>query len=149
MGTMKTIRKSKAGLALVAAAAIGLCIPAQAAPPHGHGRPHGKPYAGHGHGHRPPVHHHAPERRHDSGGAGVGLVLGIAALGALIIASQADAAPQPALVYVPPPPAPAPVILPPPAPVHQDYWYFCPSANLYYPYAQQCSVPWVPVAPRH
>lgn len=147
MGTMKTIRKSKAGLALVAAAAIGLCIPAQAAPPHGHGRPHGKPYAGHGH--RPPVHHHAPERRHDSGAAGVGLLLGIAALGALIIASQADAAPQPALVYAPPPPAPAPVILPPPAPVHQDYWYFCPSANLYYPYAQQCSVPWVPVAPRH
>jgi len=32
---------------------------------------------------------------------------------------------------------------PPPA----AYWYYCPSANAYYPYVATCPVPWVPVVP--
>lgn len=27
----------------------------------------------------------------------------------------------------------------------QGYWYYCPSAGAYYPYAQSCPEPWVPV----
>ncbi|HXL74316.1 MAG TPA: hypothetical protein VN967_00545 [Burkholderiales bacterium] len=53
-----------------------------------------------------------------------------------------------------PPPLPyyydyAPGYYAPPAaiPQQQGYWYFCPSANAYYPYVQQCPEGWQPVAP--
>jgi hypothetical protein len=60
--------------------------------------------------------------------------------------------PQPPVVYVQPPPAYAPNV----APVVQQYWYFCPAANAYYPYVASCPGGWqavpatppaVPVAP--
>jgi len=54
-----------------------------------------------------------------------------------------------------PPPLPyyygyAPGYYPPPAaiPEQQGYWYFCPSANAYYPYVQQCPEGWQPVVPQ-
>jgi hypothetical protein len=68
--------------------------------------------------------------------------------------------------YYPPPyyyppvviqPAPPPVYVEPPAPppvysqqpsVPQDYWYFCPSSNQYYPYVRDCPVRWQKVAPQ-
>jgi hypothetical protein len=53
-----------------------------------------------------------------------------------------------------PPPLPyyydyAPGYYAPPAaiPQQQGYWYFCPSANAYYPYVQQCPEGWQAVAP--
>jgi hypothetical protein len=53
-----------------------------------------------------------------------------------------------------PPPLPyyydyAPGYYAPPAaiPQQQDYWYFCPSANAYYPYVQQCPEGWQAVVP--
>src|SRR6267143_871780 len=41
------------------------------------------------------------------------------------------------------PPAYYPLVAPP----QQSYWYFCPSANAYYPYVQQCPEGWQAVAP--
>src|SRR6267378_2135334 len=53
-----------------------------------------------------------------------------------------------------PPPLPyyydyAPGYYAPPAaiPLQPGYWYFCPSANAYYPYVQQCPEGWQAVAP--
>src|SRR3981189_1391005 len=53
-----------------------------------------------------------------------------------------------------PPPLPyyydyAPGYYAPPAaiPQQQGYWYFCRSANAYYPYVQQCPEGWQPVVP--
>jgi hypothetical protein len=53
-----------------------------------------------------------------------------------------------------PPPLPyyydyPPAYSAPPAaiPQQQGYWYFCPSANAYYPYVQQCPEGWQAVAP--
>jgi len=53
-----------------------------------------------------------------------------------------------------PPPLPyyydyAPGYYAPPAaiPQQQGYWYFCQSANAYYPYVQQCPEGWQPVVP--
>src|SRR6267143_154944 len=53
-----------------------------------------------------------------------------------------------------PPPLPyyydyAPGYYAPPAaiPQQQGYWHFCPSANAYYPYVQQCPEGWQAVAP--
>jgi len=53
-----------------------------------------------------------------------------------------------------PPPFPyyydyAPGYYLPPAAIPQQhgYWYFCPGANAYYPYVQQCPEGWQPVAP--
>jgi hypothetical protein len=130
---------SKAGLALAAAAAISLCVPAVVeAAPTGDRR-----YASHA---RPaPRHHQPPPPRHGHyGGAGLGLVLGVVAISAIIAAeSQAR---QP-VVYV----APAPTYVEPP-PVAQSfqpgYWYFCQEANAYYPYVQQCPGPWQQVIPQ-
>ncbi len=34
----------------------------------------------------------------------------------------------------------------PPAPA--NVWYYCPTANVYYPYVPSCPVPWQPVTPR-
>lgn len=157
---MKNIAKSKAGLALVATAAIGLCIPAYAAPPakYRHGGQQVQ------HSHRAPV-HRAPQRhqRHDrDSGAGLGVLLGIAALGALIIASQADDEPVPVPAYggpqygprYAPQPAPPAVYGPtaPPPPVVEQrlpagYWYYCAEANAYYPQIQHCEGGWQQVAP--
>ncbi len=54
-----------------------------------------------------------------------------------------------------PPPLPyyydyAPGYYPPPAaiPEQPGYWYFCRSANAYYPYVQQCPEGWQPVVPQ-
>ena len=47
----------------------------------------------------------------------------------------------PVYVQQPPPPAPA---QPPP----QWYWYYCPSAQAYYPSVQTCPEAWVKVPPR-
>jgi hypothetical protein len=33
-------------------------------------------------------------------------------------------------------------------PLVAGYWYYCPSANAYYPSVPSCPEPWVPVAPR-
>src|SRR5207244_506409 len=43
----------------------------------------------------------------------------------------------------------APGYYAPPAaiPQQQGYWYFCQSANAYYPYVQQCPEGWQPVVP--
>ena len=53
--------------------------------------------------------------------------------------------PQPPVVYV----QPAPVYAPGVAPVAQQYWYFCPAANAYYPYVASCPGGWqaVPATP--
>ena len=48
---------------------------------------------------------------------------------------------EPPPVYVQPEPVPAP---PPP----QTYWYYCPSANAYYPNAATCPEAWIKVPPR-
>lgn len=111
--------------------------------------------------HRPSV-QHAPQRhqtRHhqnrdrDRDSAGLGLILGIAALGALIIATQADAEPAP--VY-----APAQPYYPPatynhpgayghmPQSPSPNTWYYCAEQNAYYPHVQHCSGPWQQVQPR-
>ncbi|HET7764927.1 MAG TPA: hypothetical protein VFK92_07530 [Burkholderiales bacterium] len=29
-----------------------------------------------------------------------------------------------------------------------DYWYYCPDSQAYYPYVQTCASPWVPVLPQ-
>ena len=44
----------------------------------------------------------------------------------------------------------APGYYPPPAaiPEQPGYWYFCRSANAYYPYVQQCPEGWQPVVPQ-
>lgn len=60
-------------------------------------------------------------------------------------------APPPYYVYVPPPvvvqepPAYAQAT---PAPPPQGYWYYCPSAQAYYPTAPSCPEAWVKVPPR-
>ena len=36
---------------------------------------------------------------------------------------------------------------PPPVPV-ESYWYYCQSAQAYYPSVQQCSEAWIKVPPR-
>ena len=53
--------------------------------------------------------------------------------------------------YYPPPPPYYYSYAPgyyPPAAAPQQYWYFCPSANAYYPYVQQCPEGWQPVVPQ-
>jgi hypothetical protein len=49
--------------------------------------------------------------------------------------------PQPPVVYV----QPAPVYAPSVVPAVQQYWYFCPTANAYYPYVATCPGGWQPV----
>jgi hypothetical protein len=56
----------------------------------------------------------------------------------------------PAPVYPYPDPYIPPSVVaevPPPQPAPQ-YWYYCPSANGYYPYVMSCPEGWTPVAPR-
>ena len=53
--------------------------------------------------------------------------------------------PPPGPVYVERPP-PVYVERPPPAP--KAWWYYCPSAEDYYPNVPSCPQPWVKVAPR-
>ena len=60
---------------------------------------------------------------------------------------QAVMVPAAPTVYVEqgqPPPTPA-RSAPGPA---QSYWYYCRESNAYYPYVNECSGPWEPVAPR-
>jgi hypothetical protein len=52
--------------------------------------------------------------------------------------------PPPLPYYYDYPPAYYPTVAPP----QQGYWYFCPSANAYYPYVQQCPEGWQPVVPQ-
>jgi hypothetical protein len=66
---------------------------------------------------------------------------------------------QPQIVYVPYAPDYAPPVYIQPAPVYaappvaspsaQQYWYFCPAANGYYPYVTSCPSGWqaVPTTP--
>jgi hypothetical protein len=59
--------------------------------------------------------------------------------------------PPPYYVYSPPPvivQEPPVYIQPPPPPAPQAYWYYCPSAQAYYPSVQACPEPWVKVPPR-
>jgi hypothetical protein len=70
--------------------------------------------------------------------------------------------PPPYVVYAPPPPyvyAPPPVVVqappvyvqpepPPPAAAPEGYWYYCPSAKVYYPDVPQCAEAWIKVPPR-
>lgn len=49
-------------------------------------------------------------------------------------------------VYVQQPQAVPPV--PPPPPAQQPYWYYCPSAQAYYPNVPSCPEAWIKVAPR-
>jgi hypothetical protein len=48
---------------------------------------------------------------------------------------------------------PPPVVIQAPAPVYVQqpaappYWYYCPDANAYYPYVQQCPGGWLTVVP--
>ncbi len=50
------------------------------------------------------------------------------------------------------PPSPAYIQQPPPAyiqqPPNQQFWYFCPEANGYYPQVQVCPGGWQPVLPQ-
>ena len=39
----------------------------------------------------------------------------------------------------------APAQAAPPAP--EPFWYYCPDSKTYYPYVQQCAVPWQRVSP--
>ncbi len=34
------------------------------------------------------------------------------------------------------------------APPAAQYWYYCPNPKGYYPYVQECTVPWIPVPPQ-
>lgn len=36
----------------------------------------------------------------------------------------------------------------PPMQPSQAYWYYCPESNTYYPYVNQCAVPWQRVVPQ-
>ena len=36
----------------------------------------------------------------------------------------------------------------PPVQPSQAYWYYCPESNIYYPYVNQCAVPWQRVVPQ-
>jgi hypothetical protein len=49
----------------------------------------------------------------------------------------------PSYLYTPPPVVAAPVYVQP-----NGYWYYCPSAQAYYPYVAACPEPWVPVPAR-
>jgi hypothetical protein len=55
----------------------------------------------------------------------------------------------PPVVVAPPPvyvqPAPPVAVAPPPSP--PQYWYYCDSAQAYYPYVPQCPGGWRPVVP--
>ncbi|MBS1188612.1 MAG: hypothetical protein H6R10_404 [Rhodocyclaceae bacterium] len=89
----------------------------------------------------------------DSVWAGLAIVGAIAGLA--ILADQArpryavpyEAQPvyPPQPTYVEPPPGPAPV----PAPAASATWYYCPSAQAYYPYLRDCPGGWqvVPANP--
>jgi len=61
--------------------------------------------------------------------------------------------PPPYYVYTPPPvvvqePPVYAQTTPPPAAAPQAYWYYCASADAYYPTAPSCPEPWVKVPPR-
>jgi hypothetical protein len=73
--------------------------------------------------------------------------------------------PPPYVVYTPPPTVvytPPPVVVqetpqvyiqqtptpPAPAPAAEQFWYYCQSANAYYPATPSCPEAWVKVAPR-
>jgi hypothetical protein len=67
--------------------------------------------------------------------------------------------PPPYAVYAPPPVVvqetppvyiqqQAPPPPPPQPPVTENFWYYCPSANGYYPSVPSCPESWVKVAPR-
>ena len=47
-----------------------------------------------------------------------------------------------------PPPAPAAPAPQPPVTSQESYWYYCASANAYYPDAPTCPEPWIKVPPR-
>lgn len=138
-----------AGLALVAAAAISMCVPqvVVAAPRDARNRANLASHSSHA---RPtPRHHHpAPPARHGHhGGAALGLLLGVVTIGAIIAAESQAREP---VVYAAPTPTyvePAPVVQPM-QPFQPGYWYFCREANAYYPYVQQCPGPWQQVVPQ-
>jgi hypothetical protein len=53
-------------------------------------------------------------------------------------------------VYYDPSMAPGAAPMAPVAPVAgapPGYWYYCSASSTYYPYVQNCAVPWTPVAP--
>jgi hypothetical protein len=60
--------------------------------------------------------------------------------------------PPPAYVYAPPVVVQEPPVYvqppAPPAPSGPAYWYYCQSANSYYPNVQSCPEAWIRVAPR-
>jgi hypothetical protein len=121
------MRHSKTTLAVIAVLAASLSVPALA---HGNrpGQRSGAAPAARAHFGYP-----APHRLF-ARGARIGVFVGVP----LVAAPLFYPAPR---VYYPPPV----YIEQPPA---QPYWYFCPEANAYYPYVQQCPGGWQQVLPQ-
>jgi len=113
----------------------------------GHGF-RGHVFKGHevrGHGFR--HHHHRFRGSHRFGGPRVFIRPSIVVPFGLYGRPYWDAYPYPPVVVAPPPvyvqPSP-PVVAAPPPP---QYWYWCDSAQAYYPYVAQCPSGWRAVTP--
>ena len=141
---------------LLAGSSLLLATPsfAQTPPPHGHPPPHGGPPGGHGHGGAPHFAFHAHDFAHFSVGERSAWLGGRwdhgwhnGRLGWWWYAGGAW------YFYGAP-------IYPYPGYVSDDYvdddaygppgqnWYYCQNPPGYYPYVQQCRMPWQPVPPR-
>ena len=55
--------------------------------------------------------------------------------------------PAPIYPYPDPDVPPGVAVAAPPAPTPLQYWYYCPSAQAYYPYVSACPEGWTPVVP--
>jgi hypothetical protein len=128
------MRQSKAVIAVVAVLMAAMSVSVFARGHSGGGR------GGHG-GHAfsgargPGSAGHVAPQRHFRGGARIGVFIGAPLYAPFFY-------PAPGFYYSPPPPAyieQAPT---------QNYWYFCPESNAYYPYVQECPGGWQPVLPQ-
>jgi len=104
----------------------------------------GNAVADHGHPGSPP---HSYHHYHGSGNMdwlGAILLFGFTAAIVNAMTSQPPA-PPPATYIVPSPPVPAPQVIPQPA--QTGMWYYCRSAEQYYPYVRTCPEEWEMLPP--
>jgi hypothetical protein len=135
------VKKLGTGALLAAALILAVPVIAEARPGGGHGGGHGAKHGGgyrggHGHSHG---HRHGYYRPYYGYGAA-----------ALFVGAAYYAYPRyyPAPVYYEPAPAPVYVEQPQVAPQTPAYWYYCQSAQGYYPQVQNCPDGWQRVAPQ-
>jgi hypothetical protein len=97
-----------------------------------------------GHGFRGPHHHHHGFH-HGHRGPRVRIGIGVG-LGTFRGPHWGWGPDWPRYAYPPAVVAPPPVVVQP-SPPQPQYWYYCDSAQAYYPYVQQCPGGWRAVAP--